>query len=274
MAKFTFALPNGQLFTLEGPPGATVAQAEFIFTQQLASGTLVGLRPGDKISSTDTLAIEFTQSRLERGTAGVGDFPILAINNGQVVITLPSQSGGLSNNTGNNTGNNANNNADNYLSNNLDNYLSRDLTGGQPVTSGNDDNTIVKQAPDISEGAYDTGTSRLMAKSVQTATGGDSVNPETQGISVADYAKQKKVTQGLGPLTASQVQSLIAQAAVAANQPSNVLSEDGVGKYKFTGPQLEAMGYLKPGTSCRYLNLCNDPSYQPPSAAVEVTGVA
>jgi len=255
MAKFTFSLPNGQLFSLNGPAGATLAQAEFIFTQQLAAGTLVGLRAGDKIESTKSQIIEFTQSRLDRGTAGVPDFPLLAIVDGQVISTMPSLAGGQP-----------------------------VTSGGQPVTSGttgvpgivptSNTNSIVHQDPDISEGPYATGTMPLMLKTAQTACTIQSATPETQGIGLANYATQKKVTQGLGPLTASQVQSLVAQAAVAANQPSNVLSSEGVGKYKFTGPQLEAMGYLKPGTSCRYLDLCNDDSYQAPEVQSAVPAIA
>jgi hypothetical protein len=85
MAKFTFNLPNGQLFTLDGPPGATVVQAEKIFLEQLASGSFVGQQPGDILQSPTTTVTQFELSRLNRGTAGVSDIPLIAIyNNGSI----------------------------------------------------------------------------------------------------------------------------------------------------------------------------------------------
>ena len=86
MAKFTFNLPNGQLFTLDGPADATVAQAELIFLEQLASGSFVGLVPGDILQSPATTAIQFELSRLDRGTAGVPNVPLIAIYNGGSIV--------------------------------------------------------------------------------------------------------------------------------------------------------------------------------------------
>jgi hypothetical protein len=89
MAKFTFALPNGQFFTLDGPAGATQAQAEKIYLEQLAAGAFIGLRSGDQLQSRENMLIQFTQSRLDRGTAGVPDIPLLAIYNGGIISSLP-----------------------------------------------------------------------------------------------------------------------------------------------------------------------------------------
>jgi hypothetical protein len=89
MVKFTFALPNGQFVTLDGPAGSTRAQAEKIYLEQLAAGAFVGLRSGDQLQSVETTTIQFTQSRLDRGTAGVPDTPLLAIYNGGIISSLP-----------------------------------------------------------------------------------------------------------------------------------------------------------------------------------------
>jgi len=51
MAGFTFNLPNGQVFSLKGPSGLDFAQAKAIFDQQAATGSLVGLKPGDVLSA-------------------------------------------------------------------------------------------------------------------------------------------------------------------------------------------------------------------------------
>ncbi len=81
MAKFTFTLPNGLLFTLEAPAGTTAVEAERVYLEQLAAGAFIGLSSGDTLQSVETTAIEFAQSRLARGTAGVPDIPLLAIYN-------------------------------------------------------------------------------------------------------------------------------------------------------------------------------------------------
>ena len=89
MAKFTFALPNGKFFELIGPADATVAQAEKIFLQQLAAGAIVGLADGTTLEAPAARLIKFTQSRLDRGTAGTADLPLLAINNQGILSALP-----------------------------------------------------------------------------------------------------------------------------------------------------------------------------------------
>jgi hypothetical protein len=88
MAQFKYTLPSGKKFTLNAPAGTTQAQADHIFYQQVAAGSLVGFSAGQSLSGTQTQAIQFALSRLDRGTAGVADTVILSIVNG-----LPSVSG-------------------------------------------------------------------------------------------------------------------------------------------------------------------------------------
>lgn len=172
MSKFTFVLPDGQIFELTGTADTTRAQAEKIFNEQLAAGAFVGLRKGDTIQSPISQLIKFSLGRLDRGTAGVNDLPLVAINNLGVISAMP------------------------VLSN-------------VPVN-----------------------------------------NP----INTSDFIAQTPVLQGVGPLTPAQVQALM---AAAAQNPG-----DGVGKYGFTIPQLEAAGVVKPGTGCRYAGIANTPSAQ------------
>ena len=180
MAKFTFSLPNGQLFTLDGPPGATIAQAELIFLEQLAAGTFVGLQPGDTLQSLTTAAAQFELSRLERGTAGVPDIPLIAIYNGGTIAGI-----GV---------------------------------------------TILSSLPPLSD------------------------VPVTNGITTADYLAQTTVVESIGPLAPSQVQAVLASIAAFVCQPADVITtESGVGKYGLNATQLEEAGYLKPGTSARFL---------------------
>ena len=89
MNKFTFVLPDGQLFELKGTADTTREQAERIFNEQLAAGALTGLRRGDTIENVEAKIVDFTLSRLDRGTAGVDDLPLLAINNNGIISALP-----------------------------------------------------------------------------------------------------------------------------------------------------------------------------------------
>jgi hypothetical protein len=90
MAKFSFNLPNGLLFTLEAPAGTTAIEAERVYLEQLAAGTFVGLKSGDTLQSPTTTGVQFSLSRLDRGTAGVPDVPLLAIYGEAVVSSLPA----------------------------------------------------------------------------------------------------------------------------------------------------------------------------------------
>ena len=172
MAKFSFTLPNGLLFTLEAPAGTTAAAAERVYLEQLAAGAFVGLTAGDTLQSPTTTGVQFALSRLDRGTAGVPDIPLLAIYNDGVVSSLPA------------------------------------LT-------------------DV---------------------------PINNGITVSDYVDTSVVTESIGLLFTSQVQAVMAAVAASVCQPAEVITNElGVGKYGFDAQQLEAAGYLKPGTAARFL---------------------
>jgi len=183
MAKFTFNLPNGQLFTLNGPADATVAQAERIFLEQLASGSFVGLFPGDVLQSLTTTSLQFELSRLDRGTAGVPTVPLIAIYAGSTVAGITPN--GV---------------------------------------------TILSSLPSLAD------------------------VPVTNGITTADYLAQTTVTESVGLLTASQIQAIIAAvAAFVCQEPTVITNESGLGRYGLSAQQLEQTGYVKPGTSARFI---------------------
>jgi hypothetical protein len=172
MAKFSFNLPNGLLFTLEAPAGTTAIEAERVYLEQLAAGAFVGLKAGDTLQSPTTTGVQFSLSRLDRGTAGVPDVPLLAIYGEAVVSSLPAL---------------------------------RDV-------------------------------------------------PINNGITVSDYVDTSVVTASIGPLTPTNVQAIMAAVAASVCQPADVITNElGVGKYGFNAEQLEAAGYLKPGTAARFL---------------------
>ena len=71
---------------MTAPAGTTQAQADYIFYSQVAAGSLVGFAAGQTTSGTQTAAVKFALSRLDRGTAGVDDRVVLSIVNGLPTI--------------------------------------------------------------------------------------------------------------------------------------------------------------------------------------------
>jgi hypothetical protein len=88
MAIFDYALPSGSQFILDAPAGTTQIQADRIFYEQVAAGSLVGYQAGQTLTSTALRITKFELSRLDRGTAGVDTNTILGI-----VQNLPVVSG-------------------------------------------------------------------------------------------------------------------------------------------------------------------------------------
>jgi len=74
------------------------------------------------------------------------------------------------------------------------------------------------------------------------------------GIEIEQYEDQDPASFGIGSITPEQVTGMLAQSSYNVDQSSFEISDDlGVGKYGFTAEQLEAAGYLKPGTVEFYL---------------------
>lgn len=82
MSVFDYTLPSGAEFQVRGPASATQLQADKIFYEQVAAGSLVGYQPGQTLTGTATQITKFELSRLDRGTAGVDNFPVLSITQG------------------------------------------------------------------------------------------------------------------------------------------------------------------------------------------------
>lgn len=82
MSVFNYVLPSGAEFVVRGPASATQADADRIFYEQVAAGSLVGYESGQTLTSPASQLTKFELSRLDRGTAGVDTNPILAISQG------------------------------------------------------------------------------------------------------------------------------------------------------------------------------------------------
>jgi hypothetical protein len=91
MAIFKYTLPSGSQYQVDAPTGTTQVQADKIFYEQVAAGTLVGYKKGDSLTNPQEIINNFGISRLERGTAGVDDKTLLAVISGlPLVASLPT----------------------------------------------------------------------------------------------------------------------------------------------------------------------------------------
>lgn len=76
----------------------------------------------------------------------------------------------------------------------------------------------------------------------------------TNGIDVADFAKQAPALSSIAQLSQNAVRSVTAQASNLVGQASSVMTDTlGAGKFGFDASQLERAGMLKPGTAATYL---------------------
>ena len=161
-AGVTITATQNQTVVISGPPDLSRDTAQRIFNQQLASGSLIGLRAGDVISAATQVAngLIAAESQLL-----------------QQIAQTPSQA----------------------------------------------------QQP-------------LPAKTIAAVI---ATYPVTNGITVADYSKQPPATEGIGGLSAVQITSVLAQLHKLVNQPAAVLSQQGLGLYALSVPQLAAANYIK-----------------------------
>lgn len=217
MSIFTYTLPSGATFTVNGPADATQAQADAIFYSQTAAGTFAGYSAGQTLSSVATTLTNFGLTRLERGTAGVDNRAVLSIVNNTATTTR--------------------------LGNvrQLDSILS--TTEAPLATIISSENQVV--------------TSVVI--SLPTIAGVPSFNaaPLISPVNQADVALSTIPlgTSNVGALSPTQVQSIQAQVVNLTGQTCNVISQSrGIGKFGLNCQQLEQTGYVKPGTTQRFLN--------------------
>jgi hypothetical protein len=205
MAIFDYTLPSGSRYRVEAPSGTTQLQADKIFYEQVAAGSLVGYRPGQSLTSPATQITKFELSRLDRGTAGVDSNPVLGISQG-----IPTTSGDIT--------------AQSILQ----------AIQALPIPIG---------VPNLTEVPLTSPVDEADIINIK----GDNLAPLSIGAN------------GITALNEFQVQKILAQLAKLVNQSTDSISlEKGIGRFGFTCEQLEQTGYVKAGTSQRYL--LNNPS--------------
>jgi hypothetical protein len=75
----------------------------------------------------------------------------------------------------------------------------------------------------------------------------------TDGITIANYAKQAPVVEGIKNISSVEVTGVLAQCQNLTQQKATEATNLGAGKYAFTVSQLERAGYVKPGTTTTYM---------------------
>jgi hypothetical protein len=78
--------------------------------------------------------------------------------------------------------------------------------------------------------------------------------PVTNGITVADYARQPEASVTVGKLTIPELTGVLAQAQLLTGQFPEVLTNSGLGAFALSSSQLEYAGYVKIGTTDTYIS--------------------
>lgn len=133
---------------------------------------------------------------------------------------------------------------------------SAQIAGGPTGALGGVYNNSTSSASVLSNGmrgAYGSSTS-VEARTLASVTRSISNTPVTNGINVANYAKQASALVPIRNISTPQLTGALAQVQQLIGQGSTGFSNSlGVGQYGLDCNQLELAGYVKPGTSARYL---------------------
>jgi hypothetical protein len=259
MSRFKYTLPSGAEFVVDGPAGATQAQADKIFYEQVAAGALIGYESGQTLSATTTQLTTFELSRLDRGTAGVPGTDIIGPSNfDNYFSTKERETQAISQLSS--------------IINGLPPELKTDfqaiLTIAErlPIFSGigtesilsiiqiaTQESSIPTEIITPPDSVPSTVLNLPVISGYPTLTNVPLQNP----INQADIVLVKTDSlepDAVGTLTPFQVQVLLAQIINLVDQDyRTITNEKGLGKYGFTAVQLEKAGYLKPGTFTKYI---------------------
>jgi hypothetical protein len=250
MSTFNFDF-NGQKFEIKAPTGATFEQAKAVFDQQVASGGLTGFRVGDVLSPATQAAagLAAAQSQLTQGLASLtGKLPA-----GTNLSSLTASIGTL--------GQGASTQVASALKGGAAAFNS--LTTGASAATASISSTLSGAGAGFSlpsasaiTGAL-TGAAAQVGSVASTAVGtlsGLIKGTPTNGINIADFAKQGPALSGIGNMSLPDVTGALAQASKLVGQGASTISNAlGAGKFGLDASQLERAGLVKPGTAAAFL---------------------
>jgi len=250
MSTFNFEF-NGQKFEIKAPTGATFEQAKAVFDQQTASGGLTGFRVGDVLSPATQAAagLASAQSQLTQGLASLSSkLPV-----GTNLNSLTASIGTLGQGAGTQVASALQGGAAAF--NSLTTGAGGSTAAISSALSGAGAGFSLPSASAIT-GAL-TGAAARAGSLASTAIGtisGLIKGTPTNGINVADFAKQGPAFSGLGSMSLPDVTSTLSQASKLVGQAADAISNAaGAGKFGLDASQLERWGLVKPGTAATFL---------------------
>ena len=274
MSTFNFEF-NGQKFEIKAPTGATFEQAKAVFDQQTASGGLTGFRVGDVLSPATQAAggLASAQSQLTQGLASLTS----RLPAGTNLNSLTASIGTLGQGASTQVASALQGGAASFKSlttgasgatASISEALSAGLVGVSQ-RAGAAYNTFRNrdfQSIGFSEAGLPgssaitgalTGAAAQVGSLASTAVGtlsGLIKGTPTDGINVADFAKQGPALSGIGNMSLPDVTGALAQASKLVGQGASTISNTlGAGKFGFDAGQLERAGLVKPGTAAAFL---------------------
>jgi hypothetical protein len=273
MSTFNFEF-NGQKFEIKAPTGATFEQAKAVFDQQTASGGLTGFRIGDVLSPATQAAggLAAAQSQLTQGLASLSS----RLPAGTNLSSLTASIGTLGQSAGTQVASALQGGAAAFNSfttgaSGATASISAALSGAgfDPITGRNSslDSAYATGGVSGAIGAFSgtlgslsgplTGAAGQVGSLASTAVGtlsGLIRGTPTDGINIADFAKQGPALAGLGSMSLPDVTGTLAQASKLVGQGADTISNAlGAGKFGFNTSQLEKWGLVKPGTAATFL---------------------
>lgn len=253
MSVFNFPSPNGA-FTIKGPEGMTLEQAQAIFKQQLDTGSLAGLKVGAVVSSATQAAggLPGAAAMLSQAQGAVAGLLPSGTNLGSITSMLgPGASAAAGQVSSALAGGAAAFNSLTTAASGATGAISKALSG----TGGGLNLPSLPSIPGVN-GALTGAAGQIgsfanqAVNTVSRALSGSVTNP----INVADFAKQAPALGAIGGLKLPDVTSAMASASKLVGQGVGAITNSlGVGKFGFDAKQLEKAGLIKPGTTASFL---------------------
>lgn len=276
MSNFTFLNPKGQEFTIKGPEGLTLEQAQAIFKQQLDAGSLTGFKVGEGLSAATQFAggLKSAEAAAKQALGSI---------TGGLSGALGSLTGGLPGGLPGGVNLNSITSSIGALGGAAASQLQSSLAGGaaafNSLTTGASaavgaiskglSATSISALPGINATSVFGSASGILDKAVTgiAAQAGSVANDAIKtlsgavpgiaanGINLADFAKQAPALGAISKLTPPDVTATLASASKMVGQAAGAVSNAlGVGKFGFDASQLEKAGMIKPGTAAAFLS--------------------
>lgn len=266
MSVFNFTNAKGEVFSIKGPEGMNLEQAQGLFKQQLDSGALTGFKIGDGLSAATQLAdgLKSAAGAAQQALGGLtGNLPS-GVNLNSITAGIGALGGAAATQlqtslAGGAAAFNSLTTAASAATGDISKALSGTSIGGVvPKGLTGDLASGVNSAFAAASGAV-TGLAAqagtIANNAIKTLSGAIGSGIPSAPINVADFAKQIPAVGSIAKLTSADVTGTLAAASKMVGQTADKISNAlGVGKFGFDANQLERAGMIKPGTAAAFLS--------------------